>query len=358
MKYTTIGKTEIKISEIGLGTRLVDEKTFSLQKNFEHVISYAIQQGVNFFVGAGHYSGGKAEKLLGTALEPYRDKVVIATSAGVIHTKDNVSISLSVPLIKQQLEESLKNYHTDHIDLFQLHYYDPTCNFKELYTYIEELYESQIVRLFGVSNFRLAELKNWEGPAIQSVQMPYNPLQREIEKDYATYCKDHNISILGYTPFCGGLLAKGLSIDQEVFPYVEFLSKAKLDQVEILLTKLQNLASKLLMSRSELILLWLKEKKILSSILIGSTNVEHLEEIIKALDRRLREEELYLINECMNDFWSNFPGGVTIPLTITERINEINGKNYTKVYGSYIPLPDYVKEGDTVQINDTLGEIM
>ena len=358
MKYTQLGQSKIKVSQLGFGTRLLYRTNFKSPKEFDELINTAIHYGINILVGAGHYSGGEAEKFLGDALEPYRKKIILATSVGVRHTKENITISLSVQLVKQQLEQSLKNLNTDYIDLFQLHYYDPTCDLKELNLYLQELYDSQVFRAFGVSNFRLQEIKEWDGVPISSLQMPYNPLQREIEGKYVQLCLEKHISLLTYMPLCGGIFTDKNAQATNLNPYEEFLPSNKIELIKTLLHELYILANELEVTINDLVLSWLATKSFISSILLGTTNIDHLKTNIAALSETLSADVSSSIEKILNAFWSNFPEGITIPIKVEKIIELHPGKWYTNIYGNLIPIPNSIKIGDIVLLNDTLGEIV
>ena len=93
------------------------------------------------------------------------------------------------------------------MDLLQLHYANPLADNQHTREYLKELQSSGIIKSIGLSNFNLIDLKEWSDLA-DSVQMPYNPIQREIEGKYLNYCNKHAITLLAYTPLLAGLFTE------------------------------------------------------------------------------------------------------------------------------------------------------
>ena len=241
MKYKQLGNSELKVSDIALGTM-----TFGEQNSLEDAcaqLDYAVAQGVNFIDTAEMYpvpgkaeTQGRTEEYVGHWLKTQpRDKLVVATKvAGPARGFDWIRggpKSLDCTNIAAALDGSLKRLQTDYVDLYQIHwparnapmfgqsYYDPEkerecTSIEEQLTALNELVKGGKVRHIGVSNetpWGIAEFVNTAerlglGRVI-SVQNPYNLINRAFEYGMHEMCHRENVSLLVYSPLAFGLLS-------------------------------------------------------------------------------------------------------------------------------------------------------
>jgi len=356
MKFVQLGTSNIKISKIGFGSRNIVQRFKNDKKSLEKLISTAIDLGINFFIAASHYSNGKTEELLGTVLSEYRNEIVIATSVGVKKVNEKMVLDLSLGSLAKQIDASLKNLRTDSLDLLQIHYANPLTNNRKTLDYLLELKQSGIIKSIGLSNFNLDQLKDWV-PIIDSVQMPYNPIQREIEGKYLDYCKKHAITLLAYTPLLAGLYTdKTLNggTDPEIMHYFPTKKDLLLKSVQIL----ADAAKQIDKTIPEVVLGWMSQISDIDSILVGTTNIDHLKSNIAAIEMKISPNEVVIIQEAFRNVRLLFPEGITYPLLIENMVKHENGEMFTNAMGFWFKIPSEVKIGDTVIINDTLGDIV
>ena len=116
MKTRVLGKTELKVSELGLGSAFM---TAQGQKSLNHCIDYVIEQGVNYFDTAANYGNGMDETMLGVALKGKQDKVILATKVGYTH--NNLLAHRDANQLMQQFEGSLRRLQASYVDIIQIH---------------------------------------------------------------------------------------------------------------------------------------------------------------------------------------------------------------------------------------------
>ncbi|MFX0209386.1 MAG: aldo/keto reductase [Candidatus Hodarchaeota archaeon] len=356
MKYIQLGKSSMKISKIGFGSRYISHKFKNDINGLHELISSSIDLGITFFIAASHYSDGETERLMGEVLSNYRDEIVLATSVGVIKTAKGMVLDISPESLQKQISTSLNNLQTDSLDLLQLHFANPLADNQKTREYLGELQSSGIIKSIGLSNFNLADLKEWSGLA-DSVQMPYSPIQREIEGEYLDYCNKHAITLLAYTPLLAGLFTDRVLQGEYIPEIVKYLPDKKdsfLQSVQVL----SEAAAKVNKTIPEVILAWMSNFSEIGCILVGTTNIDHLKSNVSAIDSVISQRDMEIINKAFTQIQRIFPEGITYPLSIDEIRLQKNGEKYAYGMGFWFKIPPEVKIGDTVIINDTLGKVV
>ncbi len=214
-----IGQTEIFITPVAMGcwpitgiTSVDVEENQSLA-----TLTAAFDAGINFFDTAYCYGfEGESERMIATALQSQRQKIIIATKGG-IHWEHGKQIKDGSPAtLHRQCEESLRRLRTDYVDLLYLHAPDPQIPVAESAGALRELLEAGKARSIGVSNFTRQQLVEFSQVCPLSACQPhYNMLQREIELDQLPWCVENHVSIICYWPLMKGLLAGKLSREHE-----------------------------------------------------------------------------------------------------------------------------------------------
>jgi aryl-alcohol dehydrogenase-like predicted oxidoreductase len=219
METTELGASGINVSRICLGTWAIGGWMWGGSDDEESIrtIRTALDKGVNFIDTAPVYGFGHSELVVGRALNGFvqRDKVVIATKAGLEWTDDGkVMRNSSRRRVLREVEDSLKRLQTDYIDLYQIHWPDPLVPFEETAEAMLELLNSGKIKAIGVSNHSPEQMEAFRKAApVHSVQPPYNLFEREIEKDVLPYAKENSIAVLAYGAICRGLLSGRLRAD-------------------------------------------------------------------------------------------------------------------------------------------------
>ena len=211
MEYRKLG--DLEVSVIGYGAWGIGGAPFwknEGDKKSIDSIKASFDQGINIFDTAPVYGFGHSEELIGKALKPVREKVIIATKCGLRWDKESLSAlrkDASRKSILEEIDQSLKRLGTDWIDLYQVHWPDVETSHQETMEILLEIQEQGKIRSIGVSNYSAAQIKECSQYAkIISLQPEYSLLAREIEKETVPLCIENNIGIIAYSPLSSGVL--------------------------------------------------------------------------------------------------------------------------------------------------------
>lgn len=212
MQYITLKKSDIKISRIGLGTNAVGGYNLFENVNEEDgkkFVQEAIHQGITLIDTADIYGNGRSEELIGEVLkEVPREQLVLATKGGNrIDENGKEDPNNSPEYMRVALEKSLKRLQMDYVDLYYIHFPDGITPLDEAVGELSRLKQEGKIRAIGVSNMNLNQLKVANSTnEISALQVSYNMLNREVEKDLLPYCVEHEISVIPYGPLAFGIL--------------------------------------------------------------------------------------------------------------------------------------------------------
>lgn len=212
MRYVRLGKTELEVSAVALGTWAFggDWGAFD-EGEARATIERAVELGITLFDTAQAYGFGVSERLLGDTLWgcARREDVVVATKGGLRMDGDRLVRDASARWLRQGCEESLRNLGTDYVDLYQVHWPDPTTPPEETAAVLDDLVREGKTRHVGVSNFDAAQLAAL-GRA-ETLQPPYHLFHRDIEEEVLPYAAAHDLGVLAYGPLAHGLLGGHLT---------------------------------------------------------------------------------------------------------------------------------------------------
>ncbi len=190
MEYRKLG--DLEVSVIGYGAWGIGGAPFwknEGDKKSIDSIKASFDQGINIFDTAPVYGFGHSEELIGKALKPVREKVILATKCGLRWDKESLSAlrkDASRKSILEEIDQSLKRLGTDWIDLYQVHWPDVETSHQETMETLLEIQEQGKIRSIGVSNYSAAQIKEcFKYAKIISLQPEFSLLAREIEKETA-----------------------------------------------------------------------------------------------------------------------------------------------------------------------------
>ncbi|MBV8452526.1 MAG: aldo/keto reductase, partial [Deltaproteobacteria bacterium] len=212
MEFVTIAGTDLSVSRIGLGTWAIGGWMWGGSDEAESLatIHAAIAHGINLIDTAPIYGYGRSEEIVGKAVgsNGLRDKVVIATQAGVDWSDGRPFGQASRKRILAEAEGSLRRLHTDYIDIYQVQWPDPQIPFEECAEAMASMLKQGKIRAIGVSNFSRQQIHDFRQITnIHAVQWTYNLFERELEHEVLPYCRSNAIAILACGPLCRGLLS-------------------------------------------------------------------------------------------------------------------------------------------------------
>lgn len=215
MKYRSVGKSGLKISEVALGSWVTDLKGTAAEDVAKETVKLAYDSGVNFFDCADAYSGGAAERFLGKTLKQYPRKELVISSKVYFPTGEGVNDrGLSRKHIFESIDQTLKNMQTDYLDMYFCHRFDETTDLTETLRAMSDLVAQGKVLYYGVSeewgSARLEEaqriIDRYNLYPITVVQPQYNLQDRYIEHEIMGTCRKLGIGITTFSPLAQGLL--------------------------------------------------------------------------------------------------------------------------------------------------------
>ena len=211
MERIEIGTSGLTTSRIGLGTWAISGWMWgSDEAQSIATIRAAVERGVTLIDTAPVYGFGNSEEIVGQALAEggLRDKVQLATKAGLAWSHGSVYRDSHPARIRHEVEDSLRRLRTDVIDLYQVHWPDLDTPLEETAHVLEELRRAGKIRAMGVSNYSPGQMNHFRSAArLDAVQLPYNLFEREIESGVLPYASRTGLTVLSYGTLCRGLLS-------------------------------------------------------------------------------------------------------------------------------------------------------
>ncbi|WP_110926194.1 aldo/keto reductase [Bacillus massiliglaciei] len=303
MKETRIGKTDLYVNPIGLGTNAVGGHNIYPNLNEEtgrEIIRTAMENGVNFLDTAFIYGPERSEELIGEVLKESgnRDKAVIATKGAHKFVGGKVVFDNSPAFLKEAVEGSLKRLQTDYIDLFYIHFPDEDTPKDEAVGALKELKDQGKIRAIGVSNFSLVQLKeaNKDG-YVDVIQSEYNLLKREAEDKLLPYTAEHQISFVPYFPLASGLLG-GKYTKDTTFDDDDIRAKSPLYQGQTYIRNLQRveevrkIADRKNAEVADVVLAWYLTRSSIDVLIPGAKKPEQVVRNLQTLDVDLTIDEV------------------------------------------------------------------
>lgn len=305
MKYTKLGKTGLRVSNLSLGTmafgRWIDENA-SVK-----ILDTAIDSGINVidtanFYGKGQdepfkYGTGESEEIIGRALKGRRNKIILATKVGLPMGQGPNDSGLSRHHIMQEAENSLKRLQTDYIDLYQVHRFDNETPLEETLSALTDLVKQGKVRYIGCSNYAAWQMAKANGISdlfglehFVSSQSQYNLLSRELEQETVPFCLSEKMGLLVYSPMARGMLS-GKYKSSDEFPQESRAAKGEelihryftnenFERVE----QYKQLAAENEVNLSQFSLAWILNRTAVSSAIIGASKVHHVTDAVQISD--------------------------------------------------------------------------
>ena len=311
MQYRQLGKSGLLVSELCLGTMSFGKKGYWElvggldQPAARRLVDAALEAGVNFFDSADVYSYGQSEELLGTALRGKRDKVVVATKVRGRMSPEINDAGLSRHHIIRSCEASLQRLGTDYLDLYVVHSFDFMTPLEETLSALDDLVRQGKVRYLGCSNYfawqlmkALAVSEKHHREKFVSLQAYYSLVARDLELELAPLCQDQGLGITPWSPLAGGFLtgkyprgAKGPEDGRRSKERQSFIQIDD-DKAYGILAEVQRIASARGVSAAQVSLNYLLRKPAVSSVIIGATKPEQLQDNLKTTEWTLTAEEV------------------------------------------------------------------
>ncbi|MFL2784791.1 MAG: aldo/keto reductase [Dehalococcoidia bacterium] len=304
MKYRKLGSTGLEISEVGLGTNNFGGRLD--YQSSDMVISQALDEGINFIDTSNSYGNSFSEEYIGRSLEGRRNQAIVATKVSSKMGEGPNQSGNSRQHIMEQVDKSLLRLRSDHIDLYQIHWWDSTTPIEETLLTLNDLTVMGKIRYFGCSNFNAWQVCEslWTSKirninSFISVQPHYSILERKIEDELLPFTEKYNIGVLPYFPLANGFLT-GKYRKGNPFPTGTRLDQSNTkiftDKNFELLEKLINFAEDRGRSVLDLAFAWLLFRENVSSVIAGATTADQVKSNAKTSGWKLSCEEYETIN--------------------------------------------------------------
>jgi len=301
MEHITLNRTGLRVSRVCLGTM-----TFGSQADGQvstRILDCALDAGVNFIDTANVYSKGGSESILGAALKGRRDKVVLASKAGIAMGPGPDESGLSRAALRKAIDDSLRRLQTDYVDIYYLHQPDYKVPIEETLEVMEELVRAGKVRFPGTSNYSswqvcemlwLAEKNGYTAAVV--AQPMYNLVARGLEQEFLPMARRLGVATVVYNPLAGGLLtgkhagrtpaAGSRFVDNRIYRD-RYWHPAFFDAVD----RMVEIARQAERSTISLALNWLLEHTSIDCLVLGATGAEQLQQSLKAMEEGPLPEE-------------------------------------------------------------------
>ncbi|RXK86663.1 aldo/keto reductase [Filimonas effusa] len=322
MEYRQLGDSGVEVSAITFGAWAIGGWMWggAERKDALEAIRASYDNGVTSIDTAPAYGQGLSEEIIGEALKQLpRDKVQILTKFGLrwdlkkgeffFNSKDNNDNAIDIyryagkESVIEECENCLRRLGTDYIDLFQIHWADPTTPISETMEALAILQEQGKIRAGGVCNYAAAQMEEAaQTYSLASNQVPYSMVLRDIEKELVPYCQDHKKSIIAYSPLQRGLLT-GKIRPGHVFGEGDtragnrFYTDVNILKINSFLAKIQPLAESKGASLSQLVIAWTIQQPGITVALVGARDASQAIQNARAGEVVLKPEEIMFIND-------------------------------------------------------------
>ncbi|ABE36878.1 aldo/keto reductase family protein [Paraburkholderia xenovorans LB400] len=318
MQYKQLGKSGLRVSGLCLGMMSYGSSKWApwvLDKSAGAAfVMQALEHGINFFDTADFYSYGASEEVLGEAINSVgrRHETVISTKVGLPMDQSTNGRGLSRKHIHESVNASLRRLKTDYIDLYTLHVPDSATPIEETVDALNDLVGAGKILYYGASNYMTWQLAHAHytalsrsGRGFTSMQLQYNLLYREEERDMLPFCDLEGLGVMVYSPLARGWLVSGDGSASELTDREK--TRATQDAKTKTLygsnpdhavrNRLLEIAGARGLPPGRIALAWLHSRPGVSSVIVGALETSHLDEAVASLEVRLTNEEIALLEE-------------------------------------------------------------
>lgn len=327
MRYRRLGRSGLFVSELCLGTMTFGESDdmWGLigqlkQDEADSLVKTALDAGINFIDTANVYATGKSEEILGQSLKNLgvsREDVVIATKVHGPMGEGPNNRGSSRGHILDQAKASLKRMQLDHIDLYQIHGFDPATPMEETLEALNSLVQQGYVRYLGLSNWAAWQVAKAVGIAemrrlapIVSLQAYYTLAGRDLERDVVPMLQSEGVGLMVWSPLAGGFLSGKYDRDGATedgrrvnFDFPPINKDRAYDAIEVM----RRIAADKGCTVAQVALAWLLHQKVVSSVIVGAKRIDQLTDNIGATEVSLSEEDLAAL-DAVTQLPEEYPG--------------------------------------------------
>ncbi|WP_405800607.1 aldo/keto reductase [Streptomyces halstedii] len=310
MQYRTLGRTGVQVSTLALGAMNFGRIGRTTQEQATAIVDAALDAGINVIDTADMYGDGESEEMVGKALAGRRDDIVLATKAGMPIGEERNHRGSSRRWLVTELDNSLRRLGVDHVDLYQIHRWDPSTSDEETLSALTDLQRAGKIRYFGSSTFPAYRLVQAQWAAREhrlgryvTEQPSYSILQRGIETHVLPVAEEYGLGVLAWSPLASGWLSGVVRAGKPVTTSRSALlperfdtsipgNQARLDAVELL----ADVAAEAGLTMIQLALGFVTAHPAVTSALIGPRTPDHLSAQLAAADTVLSSDVLDAID--------------------------------------------------------------
>ena len=310
MQYRTLGRTGVQVSSLALGAMNFGAIGRTTQDEVTAIVDAALEAGINVIDTADWYSGGESEELVGKAIAGRRDDVVLATKANMPMSDERNHQGSSRRWLVTALDNSLRRLGVDHVDLYQIHRWDPRTSDEETLSALTDLQRAGKIRYFGSSTFPAYRIVQAQWTAREhhlsryvTEQPSYSILQRGIETHVLPVAEEYGMAVLAWSPLASGWLSGAVREGRELttsrsallperFDLTIPANRTRLDAVELL----AKVAAEADLTMIQLALGFVTGHRAVTSAIIGPRTLEHLHSQLAAADTVLSADVLDAID--------------------------------------------------------------
>ena len=312
METTRLGRSGLEVSRIAFGTWQLGGEWGQFDEDAAvAAIRRARELGVNFFDTAQAYGFGASERILGKALRHeltrHRDGLVIATKGGLRQTHSGLVRDARPEWLRKGVDASLAALGIEHIDLYQVHWPDPSGVAAETAGALRDLVIAGKIGHVGVSNYNAEQIAEFSAILpVETLQPPYHLFRREIEEEVLPYCLDHDIGVLVYGPLAHGLLTGTLSVhtafaDDDWRATSPVFRGGTYRRNLASVRGLEKFAANRGISVSQVAIAWTLANPAVHVAIVGARQVDHIEDSVRAVDISLTDSDLDEIDTIMDE---------------------------------------------------------
>ncbi|GGS42990.1 aldo/keto reductase [Streptomyces griseoviridis] len=306
MQYVKLGSTGLDVSRICLGCMTYGvpgrgPHQWTLDEDASRpLIRQALEAGITFFDTANVYSDGTSEEIVGRALADYarRDEIVLATKVhGRMRPGPNGG-GLSRKAIMTEIDHSLRRLGTDHVDLYQIHRWDPHTPIEETMEALHDLVKAGKVRYIGASSMYAwqfakaqytAERHGWT--RFVSMQNHYNLIYREEEREMLPLCADQGVGVLPWSPLARGRLTRDWGTSTARSETDRFGGTLYQEGDRAVVEAVTRIAAERGVPRAQVALAWLLGRSTVTAPIVGAGRPGHIEDAVAAVALELTDKE-------------------------------------------------------------------
>jgi aryl-alcohol dehydrogenase-like predicted oxidoreductase len=305
MKFTVIGDTDVKASQIGLGTWQFGPKGWGYGTDFTKadaisIVHKALELGINVIDTAEVYGWGKSEKIIGEAIKDHdREKIIITTKF--------FPLAIRPSSVVRALNKSLDRLQTDYIDIYLIHWPVPWLIGRVL-NHMERMVDEGVIRYIGISNFNQKRLqkaqRKMRNHRIQVNQVNYSIARSAVENDLLPYTQQEKITLMAYSPLGQGWLTGKYTASNApggVRSRNRLFSKRNFKRGDYLLFLIREIAENHQVSMAQIALNWLIKNPSVIAI-PGAKSLTQLEANAGSTDFKLTNDEIARIKKALKEF--------------------------------------------------------